>query len=141
MRQANTLRTVEHHQPNQVIKVAVEEWQIKAEFRKTFEECVSTVGRKRHLKRIIAMPHRALVVVPLCAKLRPMVLLSVEPAAKIHALVCRSVDVTGPEQREVASREHGLVCHALERHVEIMRGDELKLRPAFDVKRRCRRLV
>src|SRR5262249_52829848 len=74
-------------------------------------------------------------------ELGPKVLLPVETAEEIHALVRRSVDIARPEQRQISSREYGTVSHAAKTHVQIMRCDQPKPRPAFDMKRGRRRLM
>ena len=51
------------------------------------------------------------------------------------------MNIAGPKEREVTVREHRLMRHATEVHVEIVRSRQAKAGPTFDVISWCRRLM
>src|SRR5437879_570910 len=61
--------------------------------------------------------------------------------AKIHALVFGPIDVARPKEPDVAVREGVLRRQTAEGEVDVMRRDESEPRPAFEMKRRRRRLM
>jgi len=67
MGEANASMTIEHDTPNQFIDMSIEKWLGVTHRRKRFEEGGPAIVDKLHVKVIIAMPHRALIVMHLCA--------------------------------------------------------------------------
>src|SRR5437016_2242717 len=128
MRETNAVRPVEHQDVLEGTEEAVIERITEAQRRKTFEKRRPCVRSEFKLGFVIHMQDCALVVVCLCAKLDPTFVI-----AEINRLVFRSIDVSRPEQADVAVREHLLVRFAAEQHVDVMRRNELESSPAFQM--------
>src|SRR5688572_8121447 len=103
MREPNPVRPIEHQDVLVGAKVAVVERITEAQRRKTFEKRRAGVRGKLKLGFVIHMQNGALVIMHLGAKLDPTFVV-----AEINRLILRSVDVSRPEQSDVAVREHML---------------------------------
>src|SRR5262245_667707 len=88
------------------------------------------------LDLVVLVPNGAFVAVSLGTQLLPVGVI-----AEINALVLRSVDVTGPEQADVAVDEGVLGRLEAEAHVEVMGSNQGEAGPAFNMESRSRRLV
>src|SRR2546423_11525453 len=128
MRKPDSFCPVEHKDVWVGREEAVIERIAEAQRRKTFEKRRPCVRSEFKLGFVIHMQDYALVVVCLCAKLDPTFVI-----AEINRLVFRSIDVSRPEQADVAVREHMLVRFAAEHHVDVTGSNELESSPAFQM--------
>src|SRR5262249_32295032 len=127
---------VEHKDVNMFAKETVVEGLVKAERGQVFIQGVAQARAEFELDLVVLMPHCAFVIVPLRTKLLPQAAL-----AEINAFVFGGVDVTGPEQADVAMRKNVLSRLAAEGHVQVVRRGQLEAGPALQVESRGRRLM
>src|SRR3989442_9874966 len=121
MRQADSVRRVEHQDVLVGTEEAVIERITEPQRRKTLEKGRACVRSEFKRGFVIHMQDGALVIVGLCAKLNPTFVI-----AEINRLVLGSVDVSRPEQSDVAVGEHMLVRFAAEDYVDVMRRNQLE---------------
>lgn len=141
MCQSDAIGPVEQDQPRQIIEAAIKQRLIKTQSGKVTEEGGAIVRIKCGSVLILTMQHSALVVVKLCAQLAPAGLLTVWAAEEVHRAVLRGIDITGPEQGQVAMRKQVFAGPAFEVHVEDPAGLQDETCAAFNVCGRSCRLV
>src|SRR5262249_38661659 len=138
----DAVRAIEHRDPDLVLEQSIAEREVITERREGAKKGVAVVGAEGQVEVTCTITDGALVVVALRAELAPERVASPSRAAQeVEALVTRSVDVTGPEETDVAVPERRLAGHAAKVEVEVVRRHEREACPALQVERRCRRLV
>src|SRR5207247_8008152 len=96
---------VQHQYPGQVLKVAVEERNVKPEGRKGTEQRFPVLRPEGHLERVVLVANSALVIMCLRTQLLPTRRIA---ASEVNAFVFRRLDVIGPEESDIAPFKHVL---------------------------------
>src|SRR5262245_26415437 len=136
MREANSVRPVEHQDVLVRTEEAVIEWLTESQRRKTFVEHHPGVWRELELSLVLNVQDGALAVMRLRAKLHPALVI-----AEVNGLVFRRVDIARPEESNVTVRKDMLVRFASEHQIDVVGRDQFESGPALQVKRGRGRLV
>src|SRR5205823_2305953 len=122
-------------------EVSVVEGQLEPHRREVAEERRPVFWSELQLEIVAGVLDRAFVVMRLRAELRPIALPLRTVANEVDALVFRRVDITGPEEADVAIAKDVLARDTAEVEVDIVRLHKRKAGPALQVECGGRRLV